>query len=107
MRPMNLLVTFADSGRSSNSVVNRMNDRNFAAIDFIRVALKSRRDASRRGSRQVSIVYLVVAFNYIGRFYKNLTRKLDLTPLQYLSNEVMVSLKRPEERGVGTDWAVR
>jgi putative NADH-flavin reductase len=44
---MNLLVIplLADSGRSSNSVANRMSDRNFDVIDFIR-------DASRADEMQ-------------------------------------------------------
>jgi len=45
---MNLLVIppLVDSGRSSNSVANRMSDRNFNEIDFIRDA--SRTDEMRR-----------------------------------------------------------
>jgi hypothetical protein len=42
---MNLLVIrpLVDSGRSSNSVANRMSDRNFDVIDFIRDASRTER----------------------------------------------------------------
>jgi len=51
MSPMNLLVIRppADSGRSSNSVANRISDRNLDVIDFIR-------DASRSGEMRAHLV---------------------------------------------------
>jgi hypothetical protein len=46
---MNLLVIrpFAGSGLSSNSVANRMNDWNLAAMDFIRNASRADEEATR------------------------------------------------------------
>jgi hypothetical protein len=73
---MNLLVIrpLADSGRSSNSVANRMSDRNFDVIDFIR-------DASRtdelRPMRSPSCDYslLDADVNCIGPFDKKFNKK--------------------------------
>jgi hypothetical protein len=72
---MNLLVIRppADSGRSSNSVANRMSDRNFDVIDFIRDA--SRADEMRfPASRLMIIDYQRLASIASAFLIKNLTK---------------------------------